>query len=177
MSTATGSTALNSLLSRLKVARTDARPASALAFAWRRFDVAALPSRAVLYGAFSTSMVVSSRAPVLAATTRGPSTATQHTKAHPPASVGWFDDRRLDAIVALTRKASESFGQLAERQVSLRHDPERTPADYAVVTFTVRAPDSMTLLDGEDRLIEFLIEHHAEVEDDFVVVCRRTLRS
>lgn len=128
---------------------------------------------------FSTSAVfVSSLQKILTLGMRRPasSTASQHSGTHQPELVDWINDRRLQAVVDLTAMASRLFGPGVERKVSLRLDPERRPADYAVLTFTVDAPNSQALFARENQLIDWLIERYPDVEDDLVLICRRRIR-
>lgn len=68
------------------------------------------------------------------------------------------------------------FGSAVQRGASLRHDSDRTPPDYLVLSYTVPSVDSAKLLLGEEELIDFLVENFSDVEDDFIILCQRRYR-
>jgi hypothetical protein len=80
------------------------------------------------------------------------------------------------ARTALRREAKRLFGQTTAVRFIVRFDEEDEGRQYTLVDILTDAPDAAAVIDGQETLIELLVSHFPSVEDDFVVLCRRSRR-
>lgn len=80
------------------------------------------------------------------------------------------------ARTLLRREAKRHFGQLTAVRFLARFDEEDEDRQYTLVDILTDAPDAAAVIDGQQALIELLVSHFPSVEDDFVILCRRSRR-
>ena len=86
------------------------------------------------------------------------------------AEVSWM----VEARSRIEQRAKDIYGESTRVWFKSRFDSRRDPTNYQVVY--VFAPHNTTaevLLEGEDRLIDYLVDSLHDVEQHFVVVCHR----
>ena len=80
----------------------------------------------------------------------------------------------IEARVRIERRAKDIYGESTRVWFKPRFDSRREPTHYQVAY--VYAPHDTTseeLIDGEDRLIDYVVDSLHDVEQHFVVVCHR----
>lgn len=86
------------------------------------------------------------------------------------AEVSWM----VEARTRIEQRAKDIYGESTLVWFKSRFDSRRDPTDYQVVY--AYAPQEITaerLIDGEDRLVDYLVDSLHDVEQHFVVVCHR----
>ena len=80
----------------------------------------------------------------------------------------------IEARSRIERRARDIYGESTLVWFKPRFDSRRDPTDYQVAY--IYAPRDITveeLIDGEDRLVDYLVDSLHDVEQHFVVVCHR----